>query len=180
MSFVNALKSEIAALEASLKANPDPRMIKMREAQRLLAIYQTDIVSPAKPEPERESKPKGRTPALGGRRASPEALKAVQAVERFLINRTAPTNISALESHVRGLGIKLSGKNPKATLSAHMYRSGRFKSFLRSGWILKEMHDPIARSSNHHENLDLVIARHHDARPSSAQAETQRGGAGSD
>ena len=38
-NFVQSLRSEIDALEDSLKASPDPRVVKLQELKKLLALY---------------------------------------------------------------------------------------------------------------------------------------------
>ena len=136
MNFPLALKAEIETLEASLKATPDPRLVKLHEAQRLLALYtggDAPAFAPAPPAPLAASS----QPRASGRKASPEGVRAVEAVAELLKNRAAPTPITNLADHIKSLKIKLTGRKQKESLSALMYRSERFQAHGRAGWTLK-------------------------------------------
>lgn len=148
MSFIAALKTEIANLEAELERSLP--YIRLQEVRRTLALYESD-------EP-----PAAKRPSLGAtlamlagkseaslaaserivspftaRRGSPERAKALEAARLFLANRTGePTPTAAIYDHIVGLGIEIGGSDPRNNLSAMLSNSDIFLSHGRSGWTL--------------------------------------------
>ncbi len=129
VDFIASLKIEIEALESSLRARPDPRVIKLQELRRVMALY-TDPMSPVNYANGTERKP-------AGRKISPERLDAIEATKKVLREVEGPIKTSELFDRISKMGIKLGGKDPKNNYSALLYGRDDFKSHGREGWTLK-------------------------------------------
>lgn len=137
MSLLVAIKAEVESLEASLKANPDIRLVKLHELRRVVALYEGGGDSPAfapqhvashsqTPDPVRSS----------GRKADPAGIKALETLEVFLAGKTSPSSITVLYNHVVAQGIKIDSDDPKIRLSGLLHRDKKFLSHKRAGWTL--------------------------------------------
>ncbi|MGX1741084.1 hypothetical protein ACWIEX_05950 [Bosea sp. NPDC055353] len=167
MSFVAALKAEIANLEAELERSLT--YIRLQEARRMLALYEKD----------QPAEPKRRSPQIDNlaaqladvakryqnslatiqkhqspfqvRRGSPERAKALEAARLFLLNRVdEPTPTAAIYDHILQLGIEIGGNDPRNNLSAMLSNSPIFQSHGRAGWTLASADD------NHEPDPDLM------------------------
>lgn len=168
MSFIAALKAEIANLEAELERSLT--FIRLQEARRMLALYEQD--RPAEPKRSAispgqdlatqlaevsrkyanqvEAMRSARSP-FTVRRGSPERAKALEAARLFLLNRVGdPTTTAAIYEHVLGLGIEIGGNDPRNNLSAMLSNSPIFQSHGRAGWTLASADD------NHEPDPDLL------------------------
>lgn len=145
MDFKAAIDKEIEAIEASLKASPDPRLVKLHELQRLRSLYSDEATPPS-------STPLSNSVAsLGharrkprGRRMSPERQKAIDAAKEILRGETEPMKTAALYRRVAAEGIELGGKDPASNFSALLYHHKEFRSHGRAGWTLAK----VATSDN--------------------------------
>lgn len=159
--FVEALKAEIANLEAALAQDLTYR--RLLEARRMLALYQPvqDAIAAGsiragaisaghimgnaiQPTALRAVAPNQiADPPRSSRRSSPDRAKALDAARMFLANRTSePTPTSVIYDHVAGLGIPIAGEKPQNNLSAMLSNaSDIFRSHGRSGWTLRSEHD---------------------------------------
>lgn len=182
MSFVAALKTEIANLEAELERSLP--YIRLQEARRMLALYEDDrTVSVKRQGPQYENLAEQiadfanrlatpKTSPFTSRRGSPERAKALEAARLFLVNRTGePTTTAAIFEHVAGLGIEIGGKDPQNNLSAMLSNSPIFQSHGRSGWTLASPTQTILvddddeeRSSTPSKHRELE-GRNYDAPP---------------
>ena len=146
MDFVASLKLEIDVLENSLKAAPDPRLVKLQELRRVLALYtgtaNSDIPSQAT-DPHREI----RTGQKPGRKISPERSEAIKATAKILTQMPGPIRTAELFDMITKMGIKIGGENPLNNFSALLYGRDEFKSHGREGWALKKNEGPPALAS---------------------------------
>lgn len=134
MSFLAALQTEIDDLEASLRASPDPRLVKLQELRRVQALYSGAASAPASAAKSDPTEPRqGRS----GRQPSPERVAAIAAAREFLVGKTDPVKTVDLLNHIFELGIMVNGNAPVSNLSAMLYHSPEFQSFGRRGWTLK-------------------------------------------
>ncbi|WP_141245346.1 HTH domain-containing protein [Mesorhizobium sp. WSM4313] len=137
MDFKTALQDEIANLEASLKANPDPRLVKLHEARRLLAIYNGEAPSaPSAAAPRAGADDEGRT-ARRGRQPDPMRQAAVDAAREILGLARSPMKTGDLYKQLVSRGITLRGNLPANNLSALLYHHPEFVSHGRAGWTLE-------------------------------------------
>jgi len=139
VDFVASLKLEIDGLENSLKAAPDPRLIKLQELRRVLALY-TGAANPAVPpqatDPQREIRTPSQKP---GRKISPERSEAIKATTKILTQMPGPIRTAELFAMITKMGIKIGGENPLNNFSALLYgRRDEFESYGREGWALKK------------------------------------------
>ena len=138
MDFVTSLKLEIDGLENSLKAAPDPRLVKLQELRRVLALY-TGIANPDVPSQATDSRQELRTPdQKPGRKISPERSKAIKATTEILTQMPGPIKSAELFDMITKMGIKIGGKDPLNNFSALLYGRDEFKSHGREGWALKQ------------------------------------------
>lgn len=73
----------------------------------------------------------------GGRQASPEREKALQAARLLISNRAGPVPTREVLEHLESIGIQVGGENPLNNLSAMLSNSEQFTSHGRSGWTLR-------------------------------------------
>ncbi len=138
MGFVAALDEEIAALEASLRA--DRRFIKLEELRRVRALYSDDGTFKTFFDATKAfSANLGAKASAGspGRPKSPDRERALQAAKGLLRGRTSPTLTADILAHLKDIGIEFGGKDPLSNLSTLLYRSKQFQSHARNGWTLK-------------------------------------------
>ena len=143
--FVQSLRSEIDALEQSIRTSPDPRPLKLRELKKLLALYLGKANSPgvvvdAGPVDPSNLPGAGRVSAgqKPGRKISPQRQAAIDTTIMILKQSTLPLKTSALYEMVRVLGAPLGGANPVNNYAALLYRRDEFQSRGREGWTLRE------------------------------------------
>lgn len=162
MSFVAALKAEIANLEAELERSVT--YIRLQEVRRMLALYERDQpgelrrpISPPRQSLAAQIAHVNRIYSTKAeairaaqspftiRRGSPERAKALEAARLFLINRVGdPTPTAAIYDHIAGLGIEIGGNDPRNNLSAMLSNSPIFQSHGRAGWTLASADDDNA------------------------------------
>jgi hypothetical protein len=147
-----AMDARIAALEADLAANPDPRVVELRDLKRMRPRY-PKIESPSASPTSPQTTTAGTTQSTlfgangngtyrkGGRKMSPEREQALAALRAHLTGRTTPTLTANLLRHIESLGIVLKGEDKQSNLSALLYKTRGFKSHRRSGWT----YEPEAR-----------------------------------
>lgn len=135
MPFVQALNTEIATLEAELRA--DPRFTKLRELERVRDLYVRSIpvvqsvpARPAQPVAETHTEPKRQISA------NRQALKTAAA--DIIRGRTAPTPTRDILNALLANGHTIPGGSPGNSLSALLSQSDEFKSHGRIGWTLDE------------------------------------------
>jgi hypothetical protein len=141
--FVQSLRSEIDALEQSIRTSPDPRALKLRELKKVLALYlgransRTVDAEPVHPSdlPGAGRVSAGQTP---GRKISPQRQAAIEATIIILKQAMRPLKTSALYEMIRGLGASIGGADPVNNYSALLYARDEFQSHGREGWTLKE------------------------------------------
>jgi hypothetical protein len=140
--FFQSLRSEIDALEQSIRTSPDPRALKLRELKKVLALYGGKANSPTvDAEPADPSNLPGTGRVLGqkpGRKISPRRQAAIDATITILKQAIRPLKTSALYEMVCSLRAPLGGANPLNNYSALLYRRDEFQSHGREGWTLKE------------------------------------------
>ena len=131
--FIEALKTEIADLEGQLAA--DPRYLKLREANRLLALYT-----------QTRKRPRDRSPAASGTRpfSSGVSAKILKAATELLEGRAEPMPTRDILIALVALGVDVGGAEPRNTLSSILSKSGVFVPHGRNGWTLK--------AANGHDN----------------------------
>lgn len=134
MSFLAALQQEIDTIEASIEANPDPRLVKLHELRRVKALYETGANPPASSPQSASQEP--RTPR-SGRQASPERAQAIAIAKRVLEGRTEPMRTADILTAVTREGVELGGTSPVSNFSALLYHQPEFESHGRRGWTLK-------------------------------------------
>ena len=139
--FVQSLRSEIDALEQSIRASPDQRPLKLRELKKVLALYlgranSPDVAVDAEPvHPGAGRVSAGQKP---GRKISPQRQAAIDMTIKVLNQSTRPLKTSALYEMVRVLGAPLGGANPVNNYAALLYGRDEFLSHGREGWTLRE------------------------------------------
>ena len=147
MDFVASLKLEIDGLENSLKAAPDPRLVKLQELRRVLALY-TGATNPDVPpqttDPHREIRAPSQKP---GRKILPERLEAIKATTEILSQMPGPIKTAELFDMITKMGIKIGGENPLNNFSALLYGRNEFKSHGREGWALEKNKGPLGGAS---------------------------------
>jgi len=143
--FVQLLRSEIDALEASIRTSPDPRALKLQELKKVLALYLGKANSPtvdAEPVHPTNLPRTGRISAVlrqkPGRKISPRRQAAIEATIGILKQATRPLKTSALYEMICGLGASIGGADPVNNYSALLYARDEFQSHGREGWTLKE------------------------------------------
>jgi hypothetical protein len=146
MSFLIALDEEIRSLRASL--DNDARSIKLKELERVRALYQADHESSSfrvadihahlpKLDIPNFAKANGAGMPEPRRRLSPERQSAIEAVRQFIQGKTEPTKTVDLLAHLNAKGIEIGGSDPMNNLSALLSTSAIFHANGRSGWTLK-------------------------------------------
>jgi hypothetical protein len=136
VDFITSLKLEIVGLENSLKAAPDPRLVKLQELRRVLALYTGTAnpdVSPQATDPHREIRAPAQKP---GRKISPARSEAIKATTEILKHTPGPIKSAELFDMITRMGIKIGGTNPLNNFSALLYGRDEFKSHGREGWAL--------------------------------------------
>jgi hypothetical protein len=143
--FVQSLRSEIDALEQSIRTSPDPRALKLQELKNVLALYvrkadsTTGVVDA---EPVHPSHVRRRVSAAPGQkpgpRISPQRQAAIEATIVILKQATRPLKTSALYELISDLGVSIGGADPVNNYSALLYGRKEFQSHGREGWTLKE------------------------------------------
>ena len=145
--FVQSLRSEITALQESIRTSPDPRALKLQELKKVLAIYVGKANSPtvvvdAEPVHPSNLPRTGRVSAvLGqkpGRKISPQRQAAIEATIAILKQATGPLKTSALYEMISDMGASIGGADPVNNYSALLYARDEFQSHGREGWTLKE------------------------------------------
>lgn len=137
-AFAEALRGELAALEAELER--DPRLLKIKHLRDLIDLYEAapqqgsglvlhPIFAPAR-------KP---MPPVRGKDPKREAvLDAVQHVLREMGDETPIKTGEIFELLPQEVIDTIPGREPKSNLSAMMHNSKRFVSHGRDGWSLPE------------------------------------------
>lgn len=173
--FVQALDVEIAQLKAEL-AN-DPRLVKLRELERVRRLYagEPDVAAP----PELESRPKGTS-----RRSSPVRQQILDEAEAFLslqpkplgVLSPAPTPTARILEYVETVGLDVPGQNKRNSLSAMLSNSPRFRSHGRAGWTLAADETDSAQDTEtaDHDLDESGSAASAEPRPTSEGAEPVR------
>jgi len=136
VDFIASLKLEIDGLENSLKAAPDPRLVKLQELRRVLALY-TGTANPDVPPKATNSHREIRTGQKPGRKISPERSEAIKATTEILKHTPGPIKSAELFDMITKMGIKIGGKDPLNNFSALLYGRDEFESHGREGWALK-------------------------------------------
>lgn len=148
--FKEALEREILELEKSLEA--DPRFVKLRELQRVTALYTPaaqamdafktivgSIASASSGRTTPRSYGGGEVVMDGQRRVSGMIRqKVLEDAENILRGRTEPTKTADLYDSLIVLGHEIGGDDPKNNLSAMLSKSQLFRSHKRAGWTLVE------------------------------------------
>ena len=146
VDFVASLKLEIDSLENSLKAAPDPRLVKLQELRRVLALY-TGTANPNVPPQATDPHREMGTGQKSGRKISPERSEAIKATTKILMQMPGPIRTAELFDMITKMGIKLGGKDPQNNYSALLYGRDEFESHGREGWALKNGKGPPALAS---------------------------------
>ncbi len=144
MDFVVAIRTEISSLEQSLRESPDPRLVKLHELERLLAIYNGDAV-PTALAAESPRSLAGVAEIAGARKrvVAPGRQAALEAARDILSKETEPMRTSAIYEQLVMRNITLAGKEPVNNLSALLYHNDEFVSHGRAGWTIKNAADHI-------------------------------------
>jgi hypothetical protein len=137
MSFVSAIDQEIEAIEASIKREPDPRLVKLHELRRLRSLY-SGAATPATFTAKHEFSDVPMPARSGGRRASPEREKAIEMARNYLKGSVGPVKTVTILDRIVQQGAVVGGTSPVSNLSAMMYHHPAFVSHGRKGWTLKE------------------------------------------
>src|SRR5271154_671907 len=101
VNFVQSLQSEIDALEDSLRTSPDPRVVKLQELKKVLALYGGEMsvataipvanhVAQSRNSVVRAAKELGILGQKPGRKISPERQAAIDATIEFLREAQGP------------------------------------------------------------------------------------------
>lgn len=133
----DALQAEVAALRADIRANPDPRQLKLDRAEELLALYTGQEAAPTRAPfvpPKTAAVTVKRT-----RRGDAHRARAMEIAEAVLKGRTEPYKTSDILSAIEAEGIAIGGNSPVSNLSAMLSRSPVFIAHGRTGWTLAEM-----------------------------------------
>ena len=136
MSFVDALKSEIADLERQLEA--DPTYIKLREAKRLLATYTDASASGTVVSRSSSIKANSTLTTTGYTRPSASGVSAliVATASKALAGRERPTSTKEIMAILASENVPVGGQNPQNVVSSLLSKSPEFISHGRSGWTL--------------------------------------------
>ncbi|WP_256752061.1 winged helix-turn-helix domain-containing protein [Mesorhizobium sp. Mes31] len=137
MDFKKALQDEIFGLEASLKAQPDPRLVKLHELRRVLAIYNGEAPALASSPASRVSIEEEGKPARRGRTPDPMRQAAIDEAREILSSALGPMRTGEIYKRLERRGITLGGTLPANNLSALLYHHPDFVSHGRTGWTLK-------------------------------------------
>jgi hypothetical protein len=131
--FIDALEAEIADLERQLETSPI--YVKLREARRLLAIYQP----PQNTGEHRVRVALRQKGARGPRPASGNAAVVFDAVKGYLHGRVRPTPINEIMEMLKARGVEPGGTIPRNSVSSLLSRYKLvFVSHGRDGWTLAE------------------------------------------
>jgi hypothetical protein len=125
--FVSALEAEIASLQDELEA--DPRFLKLRELERVRALYGAQEQSLSLRIEKRV------IPVAKRRMPSPERQKILDAAKEAIRGRTQPTPTSDIFDAISP-DVEIPGNAPKNNLSAMLSNSTEFVSHGRAGWTL--------------------------------------------
>jgi hypothetical protein len=161
--FFDHLLAEIQALERSLEH--DPRFIKLRELQRVRALYEASEGAASADSPSlkdvEERRPHKRSP---GREMTPATKLVVDAAREYLAGRTQPVPLRELYREIaERQSIPIGGNDPVNNLSAMLYRYG-FEAVGKAGWRLRqrttETEDAVSESDDgerHKASLSCVV-----------------------
>jgi hypothetical protein len=145
VGFAQSLRSEIDALEVSIRTSPDPRALKLQELKKVLALYVGKANSPTvvvAAEPVHPSNVRRRVSAAPGQkpgpRISPQRQAAIEATTAILKQATRPLKTAALYEMISDMGVSIGGADPVNNYSALLYGREEFQSHGREGWTLKE------------------------------------------
>ena len=144
-NFVQSLRFEINAVEESIRTRPDPRVLKLQELKKVLALYvgEASVVHTAivdggvmsnMPRAGRVLAALGHKP---GRKISPERQAAIEATIGILKQASGPLKTAALYEMISDMGVTIGGTDPVNNYSALLYGRDEFKSHGREGWTLK-------------------------------------------
>ncbi len=117
----DALKDELDALEQELQ--DDPRFLKIKHLQQLLALY--DGTAPKTPRPAR-----ARRKGSAGREA------ALRHAADFIRDSDGPMRTADILAYLELHNVIIDGQAPVSNLSAMLSRSEDFISHGRAGWTL--------------------------------------------
>jgi hypothetical protein len=153
--FIKAMDDEIAALEAELARNP--RYVKLKELRRLQLLYAEETSAGMRASPRRS----GRTKT--GRRASPQRQAIIDQAARVLrghlsVMPAVPMPTPTLLAVLMDSGVKVTGKNPRNSLSAILSASDLFESHGRAGWTLVEPAPENTETADHNLERDVASA----------------------
>lgn len=163
VDFKDALRAEIAALEAQLQMTELYQ--KLQGLRSVLSLYDS---GGGASEPGRDPRMLGKPPSLidtmirqlarenaakeaatvGQQRSitrvpSEARAKAMELAELFLRNRSAPTPTRDILEHILANGGEIGGQEPVSNLSAMLSNSDKFQSHGRIGWTLAQEHEAI-------------------------------------
>ncbi len=134
MDFRSALQTEIDDLEASLRASPDPRLVKLQELRRVRALYDGGASAPVlAAKSDTQDAKQGRS----GRQPSPERLKAIEHARKYLSGCVGPVKTITILNRLQEEGVIVGGSSPVSNLSAMLHHSPAFQSHGRRGWTLR-------------------------------------------
>lgn len=139
--LVNALKTEISALEAELSKSAT--WVKLVEARRLLGLYEGDLL--ATQDLDHARKISVIVTANTKRRsskASPERRRILEQSAEILRGRSSPTRTAEIFKVLQSLGVEIPGEKPQNNLSAMLSNSPMFNSNGRAGWTLADTESP--------------------------------------
>lgn len=135
--FIDHLLAEMQALERSL--DNDPRYIKLRELQRVRALYEAQsgaaaVDSPTLREVQERAPRRRPTP----REMSPATKRVIEEARIVLTGRPAPMPLRDLYHEIAEVrGVPVGGNEPINNLSAMLYRYG-FEAVGRAGWRIRQ------------------------------------------
>lgn len=141
--FLDHLQAEMQALERSLEN--DPRYIKLRELQRVRALYDVQRgAASANSSSLREVPERAQHKRSVPREMSPATKRVIGAARELLMGRTAPMPLRKMYHEIAEVrGIPIGGREPINNLSAMLYRYG-FEAVGRAGWRLHQSADRTA------------------------------------
>lgn len=150
--FLDHLRAEIQALERSLEV--DPRYIKLRELQRVRALYDTEIdTTSTDSQPLREAgtdQPRKKS----HREMSPATRRVVDAARDYLLGRAHPVPLRDLYHEISEVrGVPIGGADPINNLSAMLYRYG-FEAVGRAGWRIRQQENAETSPRSADENTE--------------------------
>lgn len=138
--FTDHLLAEMAALERALEN--DRRYLKLRELQRVLALYAAPVGAAAVDSPtlrEVQERAPRRRPAP--REMAPATKRVIEEARAVLTGRAAPMPLRDLYHEIAEVrGIPIGGNEPINNLSAMLYRYG-FEAVGRTGWRVRQSAD---------------------------------------